>query len=134
MLPQSIVPPPDPTTLLAVRNLLRGKRLGVPSGQQIAQQMNVPPLSNEALGLFDTRWQNEAPLWFYILREAELQHDGMQLGAVGGRIVAEVLLGLFQYDKQSYLNVQPSFTPTPPIAPLPGQFTMADLLRFAGLA
>jgi hypothetical protein len=133
-LPQSIVPPPDPTTLLAVRNLLRGKRLGVPSGQQIAQQMNVPALSNEELGLFDTRWQNEAPLWFYILREAELQHDGMQLGAVGGRIIAEVLLGLFQYDKQSYLHVQPSFTPTPPIAPQPGQFTMADLLRFAGLA
>ena len=34
------------------------------------------------------------PLWFYILREAELTQDGLQLGAVGGRIVGEVFIGL----------------------------------------
>jgi len=133
-LPQSIVPPPDPTTLLAVRNLLRGKRLGVPSGQQVAQNMRVPVLRNEDLGLSNTRWQNEAPLWFYILKEAELQHDSMQLGAVGGRIVAEVLVALLYYDRGSYLSVRPTFTPVPPIAPAAGQFTMADLLKFAGVA
>jgi hypothetical protein len=132
-LPQSVVPPPDPTTLLAVRNLLRGKRLGLPSGQQVAQQMGVPVLSNEALGLRNTRWQNEAPLWFYILKEAEVQHDGTQLGAVGGRIVAEVLVALLQYDTGSYFNVRPTFRPMPPIAPAPGRFTMADLLMFAGV-
>lgn len=133
-LPSSIVPSPDPNTLLAVRNLLRGKRLGVPSGQQVAQDMGVPALSNADLGLADMRWQNEAPLWFYILKEAELQYDSMQLGEVGGRIVAEVLVALLYYDKGSYLSLRPNFTPVPPIASAAGQFTMADLLKFAGVA
>jgi hypothetical protein len=37
-LPGSVVPPPDPTIHLAVRNTLRGKRAGLPSGQQVARR------------------------------------------------------------------------------------------------
>ena len=72
-LPGSVVPPPDPTVHLAVRNTLRGKRVGLPSGQQVARAMRVNVLSNAALGLSnDPGWGGEAPLWFYILKEAEL--------------------------------------------------------------
>ena len=55
-------------------------------------------LSNATLGLSsDPGWKGEAPLWFYILKEAELPpHNGERLGPVGGRIVAEVLVGLLQ--------------------------------------
>jgi hypothetical protein len=134
-LPQSVVPPPDTHTSLPERNLLRGKRLGLPSGQQVAQAMGVRAMTNEELGLgSEPGWNGEAPLWFYILKEAELQHNGEQLGPVGGRIVAEVVLGLLDHDKTSYLSVDPLFQPGPPIAPAPRHFAMGDLLKFAGAA
>ena len=48
------------------------------------------------------------------LKEAELREDGLRLGPVGGRIVAEVFIGLFQLDPDSYLSVQPDWLPTLP--------------------
>ena len=135
-LPASAVPPPDPTVHLAVRNTLRGKRVGLPSGQQVARAMRVNVLSNAALGLSnDPGWGGEAPLWFYILKEAELPpYSGERLGPVGGRIVAETLVGLLQRDPNSYLYLDPAWKPAPPIAPATGQFAFTDLLRFAGVA
>ena len=126
-----------PPVSLAERNLLRGKRLGLPAGQQVAQEMGVQALSVERLGLgANPGWvaQGRAPLWFYILKEAELQQGGERLGAVGGRIVAEVFLGLLRLDGSSYLRVDPTFRPKPPIAPEAGVFRIGDLLKFAGVA
>jgi Animal haem peroxidase len=134
-LPASAVPPPDPTIHLAVRNNRRGKRVGLPSGQQVANAMRVTALSNAALGLTDPRWGGEAPLWFYILKEAELPpYSGERLGPVGGRIMAETLVGLLQRDPNSYLYLNPAWKPAPPIAPAAGQFTFVDLLRYGGAA
>jgi hypothetical protein len=134
-LPGAVVPPPDPTVHLAVRNSLRGKRVGLPSGQQVARAMRATVLSNATLGLSgDPGWGGEAPLWFYILREAELPPcNGERLGPVGGRIVAEVLVGLLHRDPNSYLYLDPAWKPAPPIAPAAGQFTFVDLLRYAGV-
>jgi hypothetical protein len=135
-LPGSVVPPPDPTVHLAVRNTLRGKRVGLPSGQQVARAMRANVLTNAALGLSsDPGWGGEAPLWFYILKEAELPpYNAERLGPVGGRIVAEVLVGLLQRDPNSYLYLDPTWKPAPPVAPATGQFSFVDLLRFAGAA
>jgi hypothetical protein len=135
-LPGSAVPPPDPTKDLAVRNTIRGKRVGLPSGQQVAKAMRAPVLSNSTLGLTsDPGWKGEAPLWFYILKEAELPpYNGERLGPVGGRIVAEVLVGLLQRDPNSYLYLDPGWKPAPPIASTTGQFTFADMLKYAGAA
>jgi hypothetical protein len=135
-LPGSVVPPPDPAVHLAVRNTLRGKRVGLPSGQQVAREMRVNVLSNAALGLSnDPGWGGEAPLWFYILKEAELPpYNAERLGPVGGGIVAEVLVGLLERDPDSYVHLNPGWRPAPPIAPLAGQFTFVDLLRYAGAA
>jgi hypothetical protein len=135
-LPGSVVPPPDPTIHLAVRNTLRGKRVGLPSGQQVARAMRVNVLSNATLGLgSDPGWGGEAPLWFYILREAELPpYNTERLGPVGGRIMAEVLVGLLQRDPNSYLYLDAAWKPAPPIAPATGQFGFVDLLRYAGAA
>jgi hypothetical protein len=135
-LPESAVPQPDPTVHLAVRNTLRGKRVGLPSGQQVAKAMRVTALSNSTLGLDnDPGWKGEAPLWFYILKEAELPpHNGERLGPVGGRIMAEVLVGLLQRDPNSYLYLDPSWKPSLPSVLGPGKFTFADLLKFAGAA
>ena len=84
----------------------------------------------------DPGWKGEAPLWFYILKEAELPpYNGERLGPVGGRIMAEVLVGLLQRDPNSYLYLDPAWKPAPPIAnPTTGKFTFADLLKYAGAA
>ncbi|WP_157462221.1 hypothetical protein [Crinalium epipsammum] len=75
----------------------------------------------------DTR----TPLWFYILREADvLGDDGTRLGPVGGRIVAEVFIGLLEGDSLSYLRQNPDWKP---ILGSSGNFTIVDLLKFAGV-
>ena len=91
----------------------------------------------DRLGLSnDPGWGGEAPLWYYILKEAELPpYNGERLGPVGGRIMAETLVGLLQRDPNSYLYLDPSWKPTPPIAnPTTGKFEFSDLLKFAGAA
>jgi hypothetical protein len=135
-MPKSAVPADDPTKHLAVRNTLRGKHVGLPSGQQVAKAMRLTALSNSTLGLpNDPGWKGEAPLWFYILKEAELPpQNGERLGPVGGRIMAEVLVGLLQRDQNSYLYLDPSWKPSLPSVLGPGKFTFVDLLKFAGAA
>jgi hypothetical protein len=98
--------------------------------------MRVNVLSNATLGLSsDPGWGGEAPLWFYILKEAELPpYKGERLGPVGGRIMAETLVGLLQRDPNSYLYLDAAWKPAPPIAPVTGQFSFVDLLRYAGAA
>jgi len=68
---------------------------------------------------------------YYLLKEAHVQADGVHLGQVGGRIVAEVFLGLLEKDQSSYLRNQPDWRPFLDAATA-GDFTMPDLLRFAG--
>ncbi len=117
---------------LAYRDLVRGEALDLPSGEAIARAMGIEPLSRDEVGLNQMGWNSETPLWFYILREAEVCHGGERLGEVGGRIVAEVLLGLIDGDPNSYRNAGTQWRPELP-GTQAGQFTMADLLRFAGL-
>ena len=125
-------PPPHS---LAERNLLRGKALKLPSGQTVAEAMGFKPLSNDDLGFDnDPGWNDEAPLWYYILKEAELQHQGTHLGDVGGRIVAEVLVGLLVENRNSFFRLEPNWKPVPPIAATAGEFRIGDLLKFAGAA
>jgi hypothetical protein len=118
---------------LAYRDLERGLALDLPSGEAIARYMGVEPLSADDVGLNKLGYQGETPLFYYILKEAQLRNNGQFLGLVGGRIVAEVLLGLLDGDPTSYRNADGAWTPT-----LPGQrrgdFSLADLLRFAGTA
>ena len=133
-LPESVV---GETTIpeehsLAYRDLVRGEALDLPSGEAIARTMGIEPLSRDEVGLNQMGWNSETPLWFYILKEAEVRHRGERLGEVGGRIVAEVLLGLIDGDPNSYRNAQTQWRPELPGAQ-EGQFTMADLLRFVGL-
>jgi hypothetical protein len=108
--PTVVAPTADAILALSARNLLRGKRLGLPAGQDVAVAMGLQPLSNAELGLTESGWNKKAPLWFYVLKEAELL-GGNQLGPVGGRIVAEVILSLLAADKTSYFNANPTFDP-----------------------
>lgn len=115
---------------LAYRDLVRGEALDLPSGEAIAKAIGVEPLSRDEVGLAQMGWKSETPLWYYILKEAEVRHNGEHLGAVGGRIVAEVLLGLIDADPSSYRNAAEEWQPELPGA-REGDFTVADLLHFA---
>ena len=131
--PQVVPPEPAPPLVsLAERNLLRAKRLGLPAGQDVARGMGFRPLSNNDLGLADARWGGKAPLWYYVLKEAELQQGGKRLGQVGARIVAEVFLGLLDADHNSYLHQPGGFELVQQPGVIPGRYTIGDLLRFAG--
>jgi Animal haem peroxidase len=118
---------------LAQRNLLRALTFGLPSGQSVAKAMKLPVLDPIHLNdLKPLNFHTRTPLWFYILREADVEEDGKQLGAVGGRIVAEVFIGLLQGDSMSYLRQDPGWEPTLPSATA-GTFLVTDMLRFAGV-
>jgi hypothetical protein len=112
---------------LALLNLLRGRALQLPSGQAVAAAMGTA-VPDADLGL-----EGDPPLWFYLLRESEVVSGGRRLGPTSARIVAEVLLGLLKGDPSSYLRAAPGWTPELPSA-APATFTMADFLRFAGVA
>ncbi|WP_205660842.1 peroxidase family protein [Amycolatopsis vastitatis] len=131
-LPASLIALPEQVTgtvdaaahrSLAVRDLLRGGITGLPSGESVARHIGVPPLPPD-----ERSWPHSTPLWIYILNEAQ-HHGGDRLGPVGGRIVAEVLIGLLRADPASYLNREPGRRPTLPAAG--PAFGLADLLTLA---
>lgn len=111
---------------LAVRDLLRGRNTDLPSGEAIARLFNEVPLTTAEL---DHAWPHGTPLWFYILKEAQHRGGGDRLGPVGGRIVAEVLIGLLRADPASYLARDPAWSPTLPAAG--PNFGLADLLALS---
>jgi hypothetical protein len=127
--------PPDVADLiipsLAERNLVRGWRLRLPSGQAVAKAMGEDVLDPVLIGKFEDQpetqpiektsavFKDNCPLWAYCLAEAtnhtEIGHAGVKsklLGPVGGRIVAETFAGLLVYDSQSLLNQEPKWKPS----------------------
>jgi hypothetical protein len=112
---------------LAVRDLQRGQAYGLPSGEALSRALGIEALGAGEIGLRELGWAGETPLWYYLLKEAEVRSDGDGLGPLGGRIVAEVLLGIIERDPESYRAVQPDWRPTLPAAQ-PGSFEMPDLL------
>ncbi|KPI41770.1 uncharacterized protein AB675_8997 [Cyphellophora attinorum] len=95
-------------------------------------------------------FKDNTPLWTYILAEAALytkenpvatSDKGIvnvrspKLGHVGGRIVAETILGMLFADKSSFLYANPTWTPTITERALPGTekevFKLRDLVAYA---
>jgi hypothetical protein len=135
-LPLAAIPSHDPPTALPQRNLLRHLTWGIPSGQRIARAMGVPvlgPADFPELRDLGAGFDASTPFFYYVLKEAELREDGLRLGPTGGRLVAEVLIGLLQNDPSSFLNAQPNWRPPPPFRDAVRGFTMADFLTFAGV-
>lgn len=127
------LPPTDAgSPSLAGRNLLRGRQVGLPSGQDVARAMGVTPLPDDqiligaatgdpadtrAITAIDPTFAGRAPLWTYVLAESTAaafpvaggrivgpQRAPMRLGPVGGRIVAETIVGLLASDPTSVLH------------------------------
>jgi hypothetical protein len=100
--------------------------------------MELQPLSDgDFSDLAPFNLESQTPLWFYILREAQKVENGERLGPVGGRIVSEVFIGLLEGDRGSFMSQEPDWEPTLPTIDPSTQgedFTIIDLLRFAGVA
>lgn len=135
---------------LAKRNLRRGYRLNVPTAQGCLAELKstygieLPELSAEQIasghteeaikaGGFDT----ETPLWFYVLKEAEIFGDGESLGPLGTMLVADTLIGLMLCHPQSYLNAAPGgegWLPEHTVKPGGTSITdMPSMMQAAGL-
>ncbi len=126
---------------LAELNLLRGLKLKLPSGQSVAKAMGIIPLSDEKLRVgkanidgfkdpkhggnksiteISKKFAGNAPLWFYILAEAQqyafdnaatfTNDTPIFMGPVGGRIVGETFAGIMYGDSTSVLN-HPTWKP-----------------------
>jgi hypothetical protein len=141
-LPTSVVPPsvPPPLRSLAVRNLKRGVALALPSGQDVANAV-AHALPGTRVLTDDELWGkpsthafkgSAAPLWYYVLREAEFLADGEHLGPIGARITAEVLVGLLDLDPSSFRRRKPDWTPQVNGRENQMKFTFSDLFRLAG--
>jgi hypothetical protein len=129
-LPLGAIPSLAPPQSLPQRDLLRHITWQLPSGQAVAKQLGVRPLSRRALrALAELGFDRNTPLWVYVLAEAETVEGGLRLGPVGGRIVAETIIGILKADPNAYLRAQPSWRPTFGGA----DFRMVDFLRVAGV-
>jgi hypothetical protein len=124
---------------LAVRNLLRGYMLRMPTGQAVAKRMKVSALSatkileqaandDQRQILKDSGFHKRTPLWYYILAEASATGKG-HLGVVGSTLVAEVLIGLARRSENSFFDVI-GWKPT--LGKKKGVFTLEDLIKLSG--
>ncbi|AGL20066.1 heme peroxidase family protein [Actinoplanes sp. N902-109] len=131
--------PPDIQRNLAFRNLTRAGMVNLASGQQMADFMGLAPLTRDQIltgnggAALDPLTDEEkdtfaarTPLWFYILREAEL--NGGRLTGVGGRIVAEVFHRAMEGSRISIV-ADPAWRPT--LGPDDHTFRLVDLLLLA---
>ena len=137
-------PRDDPTRNLAFRNLTRARMVKLATGQQMAtflknKGVNLTRLTRAQIrngrngADLDslTNAQRDAllkdtPLWFYVLREAEL--NGGKLKGVGARIVAETVHRAMEGSQASIVR-DPTWRPT--LGPNNTTFRMVDLLLFA---
>ena len=144
--------------LLALRNLERGWRMRLPSGQAVARAMGVVPLADADIHIgkfsgdpadivgpitqFGAVFAGNCPLWTYILAETvegsvTIQTTqgpqtvtSRQLGEVGGRIVAETMVGLLLNDSSSFLALDPRWTPDAALMS-GGRFGLRELVAAA---
>ena len=150
---QPPVKAPNNPANLALRNLLRGMSMGLPSGQDVALAMGLEPLEDSKLKVGKATVEDEyeklptlaslhkdfigkAPLWYYVLAEA--QHDwltnggqadtAVKLGLVGSRIVVETLVGILLNDSHSLLRQAPAWTPA---IGKKKNFDMPDFIKYA---
>ena len=123
--------PPEELNL-AFRNLIRANMVELASGQQMAAMMGVAPLTaaklTQGLPAALKSVGTQTPLWYYILREAEL--NGGKLTGVGGRIVAETFHRAMEGSAHSIVR-DASFRPTTLVTNPGDRFNMTDLLLFA---
>ena len=149
---------------LAYRNLMRGVQDGLPSGQAVARAMGLVPIDtqdlkvgkatleglkvNRSIADYGASFSQAAPLWFYILAEAQhiwtqkvlqmsKQSDETRnavptrLGPVGGQLVGQSFIAMLKNDPKSILHADVNWRPK---YLRQGRFDMPALVVAGGLA
>jgi Animal haem peroxidase len=137
-------PANDPQLNLAFRNLTRARMVKLATGQQMLRFLKSKGVVMSGLSKAQIRDGNggatldtltatqqaaflkNTPLWFYILREAELNNG--KLRGVGGRIVAETFHRAMEGSTSSIVR-DPAWRPS--LGPNNTTFRMVDLMLFA---
>jgi len=119
-------------------SLLRAYAARIPSGQCVATALGVSRLTpgqllagnaESALRQRGGLLLERTPLWYYVLKEAEVLAGGERLGPTGSRLVAEVVVNLVRAERGSILEA-PGWRPT--LGSRSGDFGMLDLLCVGG--
>lgn len=141
----SVISRPENTeSALPARTLLRGARMRLPTGQKVAEDLNVNRLERRQILagedkklLTQYHFDTDTPLWFYILKESEVnnyQKPYDRLGRVGSWIVADVIIGALAADPSSYLHADPKLGKWEPTfksaAPTNRPYSLKNLLDF----
>jgi Animal haem peroxidase len=144
--------------ILALRNLQRGAAFSLPTGQQVARALGEEPIPDDKLVIGKATaedrdnlqplkeiapgFADRAPLWAYILSEAQVtswdragsgaspDSIPIKLGPVGGRIVADVFAALLRGDRTSYLGKGAPFKPIAEFT-RDEKFGLAELINVA---
>lgn len=152
---------------LAFRNLMRASALGVPGGQSVAKLLgdknypiSVRDLELDGIDVFtrvrstkrkgkgkekvETSLREDTPLFYYVLRESQLESNGAHLGPVGSALLLEVFCGMLRYCDETFIK-HDGWTPDACLAKPGSTFDeerlikdqsyypleLADLVRFA---
>ena len=125
------------TQNLPLRTLLRAARAQIASGQQARQDGDFD-LSKALAGdklLKEVGLTDNTPLWYYILKEAEVCHQGEKLGDVGSRVVSYTVEKALQHDPESFLNQQGlDWRPPTWIIPVNYRSQISQLIEFVQAA
>jgi hypothetical protein len=137
---------------LVQRNLIRSSQVGLCCGEDLAAFYGITALTPDQIDpdptareLYVARDANgnvkmtdghdtvQTPLWYYLLKEAELQGKTKgSLGQLGSRLVGEVILGAIAWADVSVFkngHKDPTWTSKVPLAD-PAKVTLLDLARF----
>jgi hypothetical protein len=123
---------------LPILDLIRGSRLKLPSGQDVAKALGLEPIRPSEMVKYPHqptfkkfKFDEQTPLWYYVMREAELFHDGERLGPVGSQIIAETFVQLIHSSPHSILQ-RSGWKPDLGQRER-NEFGMADLLVFSNV-
>ena len=111
----------DPSNL-PVRTLLRGARAQLPSGQEAADalleqgrikasdrltraELEQDSCDRSGSVLRKHGLAERTPLFYYLLKEAELKAGGLTLGPLGSQIIFEVIRKAIEADPHSYVSI-----------------------------
>ncbi len=128
---------------LPLRTLLRGAMTQLPTGENVAAALGLPPLRANSppevwKPLDDAGLTDATPLWYYVLLEAQLQTGGQTLGRLGSILVANIIENALREDPNSFLNRNAvGWTPPPWTDQQGGSVTVGalhDVARLLNLA
>jgi hypothetical protein len=85
--PLFAAPTREGTCSIPYLTLISAQRAGLSGGRSLAGRLGITPLPPEMIWADMDIFGDDAPLWFYVLREADVREHGRRLGPLGSRVL-----------------------------------------------